>query len=418
LWVRDLFTQGEHPVAEAQATARLAVGDLLVGRLFPAGGGAYLCSPAVAVFRNPELLAAVRRDLEGMRRARRGVLRIQQLELERLFHGATEEIARVAPGEARARAREALLELGLEARVIDSVLARLARAAEEHDGRAVTEILNELAFDTPVELTSARLVLAELWDVERGAPAGENDPEPGTQDASAALAAFDARRAEGKDLELCFRELERDLGLDETDGDEEEDPGAPDFPGVVGAMVEEFLWETEREEGAARAQAFAPLRLFGTYAADVGVFEELGSPHLLDFSARWLLDEGKLATPEDALAVLRALGAFCRWSEERHHVALWSSFGETLGALEQAVPRHVRLRQAAPRGAGRGAFEVLALASGRVTLRTRSGEERTLAVNAEQSACLAPGDLVRIAGSGADATVGAGYPSEVAAFVK
>ncbi|MEQ1895420.1 MAG: hypothetical protein ABL998_23020, partial [Planctomycetota bacterium] len=108
LWVRDLFTQGEHPVAEARATATLAVGDLLVGRLFPAGGGVYLLSPAVTVFRNPELLAAVRRDLEGMRRARRGVLRIQQLELEHLFHsGALLEAPRATAADGRAQARAA-----------------------------------------------------------------------------------------------------------------------------------------------------------------------------------------------------------------------------------------------------------------------------------------------------------------------
>src|SRR5439155_8854187 len=39
LWVRDLFTLGEHPVVEDQADTELAVGDLLVGRLFPLHGG-------------------------------------------------------------------------------------------------------------------------------------------------------------------------------------------------------------------------------------------------------------------------------------------------------------------------------------------------------------------------------------------
>src|SRR5262245_50396327 len=45
LWVRDLFTQGEHPVAEAGALGTIEAGDLLVGRLFPAGGGTFLLSP-------------------------------------------------------------------------------------------------------------------------------------------------------------------------------------------------------------------------------------------------------------------------------------------------------------------------------------------------------------------------------------
>ena len=80
VWVRDLFTQGEHPVAGTRAAGTLAAGDLLVGRLFPAGGGTFLLSPGVAVFRNTALLAAVRTDLQEMRRVRRGVLRVQQLE--------------------------------------------------------------------------------------------------------------------------------------------------------------------------------------------------------------------------------------------------------------------------------------------------------------------------------------------------
>jgi hypothetical protein len=420
LWVRDLFTQGEHPVAEARATATLAVGDLLVGRLFPAGGGAYLLSPAVTVFRNAELLAAVRRDLEGMRRARRGVLRIQQLELEHLFHtGALSEAPRASAAEGRAQARAALLELGLERRAIDGVLARLARAAREGDSRAVSEVLNELAFETPVELTSARLILAELWDIERGALAGEAGASASTHDAHAAIEAFDQGRAQGKDLELCFRELERDLGLDEEpEGDDEQDPVAPDFPGVVGAMVEEFLWETERELGEERARAYDVLRLFGGYAAEIGLFEELGPTHLLDFSARWVLDESRLEAPEDVARLLAALAAFCRWSEERHDVPLWKNFGATLAALQRSVPRHVRLRRAATKGAGKGAFEVLALEDQHARLRARSGDEQRVAISAEQRENLAPGDLVRLAGSGERAALGAGYPAEVAAYVK
>jgi len=420
LWVRDLFTQGEHPVVEARATATLAAGDLLVGRLFPIGGGAYLLSPAVTVFRNLELVTAVRRDLEGMRRARRGVLRIQQLELEHLFHtGALVEQPRATPAEGRARARAALLELGLGERAIDGVLARLARGAREADGRTVSEVLSELAFETPVELSSARLVLAELWDVERGALAGEAGASGSTHDARAALAAFDAGRAQGQDLEALFRELERDLGLDEElDGDDEEDPVAPDFPGVVGAMVEEFLWETEREQGVARARAFDSLRLFGGYAAELGMFEELGVAHLLDFSARWVLDESHLDSPEEVATLLEALACFCRWSEERHDLPLWKLFGATLAALQSSVPRHVRLRRAAPRGSGRGAFVVHALDGERVQLRARSGEERSLAVSPEQRAHLVVGDLVRVAGRGAEAAVGAGYPAEVAALVQ
>ena len=412
LWVRDLFTGGEHPIAAVHAAGSLAVGDLLVGRLFPAGGGVHLVSPAATIFRSPALLAAVRHDLEAMRRARRGVLRVQQLELEHLFHsGALAESMRPKPAEGQAHAREGLAALGLEARAIDDILKRVRRGARSGNARTVTEILNELAFETPVELSSARIVLAELWEVERGALAGEPTTPETLPDASAALAAFDAGRAQGKDLELLFQNLERDLGLDEVAGDELEEPVAPDFPGVVGAMVEEFLWEVGREEGPERAAELAPARLFATYAADIGVFEELGLTRLLDFGARWLLDESGIQDEAEALAVLAALAAFCRWSEDNHEVKLWSLFGDTLDTLREALPRHLRLRRAAPHGLGQGAsFEVLAVNDTTATLRARDGEERSVVLTPAQARELAVGDVVRLVHRGRESSVGAGYP--------
>jgi len=418
LWVRDLFTGGEHPVAAARAAEIVAVGDLAVGRLVPAGGGLHIISPAVTVLRSAPLLAAVRHDLESMRRARRGVLRIQQLELEHLFHSASASLeARPTPAEGRARAREGLAALGLESVAIDALLVRIARGARGGDPRTVTEIMNELAFDTPVELSSARLVLLELWDVERSALAGETSPAGA--DPSAALAAFDAGRAQGKDLEQLFRDLERDLGLDEEANDEEDEAGAPDFPGVVGAMVEEFLWETEREEGRGRALELACVRLFGTYAADVSVFEDLGATRLVDFAARWLLDESGLAHEHELLAALDALAAFCRWSEQQHEVKLWSALDSTFEELRRALPRHLRLRRAAPHGPGQGAtFEVLAVEPESVLLRGRKDEERRVALSPAQARELEAGDFVRLAVHGRASAVGAGYPAALARLAR
>jgi len=418
-WVRDLFTGGEHPVAEARVAGSFAAGDLLVGRLYPTESGVYFVSPAVTLFRSAPLLAAVRRDLEGMRRARRGVLRIQQLELEHLFHtGALAESARPKPAEGRARAREALAAMGLETRAIERVLARVARGARAGDARTVTEVMNELAFETPVELASARLVLAELWDIERAALAGDPGASSAGADAEAALAAFDEGRARGKDLESLFHELERSLGLeDEAEGDEE-DPVAPDFPGVVGAMVEEFLWDVGREEGPERAHELEPLRLLGKYAADVGLFEELGVTRLLDFSARWLLDESGLVEEREAQRLLDALAAFCRWSEERHEVKLWSPFERDFASLRAAVARHLRLRRAAPHGPGKGVvYEVKAIADGTAMLRSRSGDEQSVPLTEAQVVELEPGDVVRLAQRGRQSFVGAGYPGALAKLV-
>src|SRR6185503_8109201 len=111
-------------------------------------------------------------------------------------------------------------------------------------------------------------------------------------DAARALAEFERKRKAGLPLDDVFDELERELALDEDEnenegdadaadvddgdpddsdageravpkGDADEVSPAPDFPGVVSAMITEFLWETGRDSGALRAEDMAGLESFG-----------------------------------------------------------------------------------------------------------------------------------------------------------
>jgi hypothetical protein len=353
-----------------------------------------------------------------MRLARRGVLRVQQLELERLFHGP----GAVAPltkslRDARASARAELSALGLDEERTEAALRGVRAAAHGGAGRAVTEILNRLAFETGVDLGAARIILGELWEFERAAHAPAGGPGEAAGDAHAALAAFDRGRAEGKDLELLFRELERDLGVESEVDNDDEDPVAPDFPGVVGAMVEEFLWDAERELGAERAQAWAGLRALGDYGRDIGLFDELGRAHLLDFAARWALDEGGASHALDAERLLDALEAFCAWCEERHDLPLRSTFGPTIQALRPSLPRHAELRRAGARG-GRGAHRVKDVGAGVARVLDQDGNEISVPLSGAQAEWLAEGDLVRLA-SDADRglSLGATYPPEIDALL-
>lgn len=416
VWVRDLFTLGEHPVAEADATSNLAQGDLLVGRLFPAGTGTFLLSPSVSVFRNPALLAAIRADLAAMRAVRRGVLRVQQLELERLFHGpgAEPEVQKTST-QVRARVRAELLEQGLEGTAVAGLMERVRDAARTSVNQVITDILNGLAFETGVELARTRLLLVELWDSERrdAAPAAADPMSAGNQaDARAALAAFDRGRAEGKDLEQLFRELERELGINEGEEDAAEQQGVPDFPGVIAAVVEEFLWEVEREHGPERARRWNVLRTLGSYARDIGVFEELGNARLLDFSTRWLLDESGLASVAEVETLMEALTAFCQWCEQHHDLPLWRQFGATLSSLRASVPRHVLLRQDGV-AAGRGSYRVVRVGEREALVSDGKGRERTVTLTPHQAAHLRDGDLVRLARAGGRAALGATYPGEI-----
>ena len=398
VWLRDLFGLGEYPVEEVEALPELLAGDLLVGRVFPIGDGLFRLSPAMGCFRNANLVEAIRADLQRMRASRRGVLRIQQNELERLFFtprlalgdDATEDAGVEDPAEVRTRLRSELRSLGLPEDDVADLETTVGEAARRKESGVVTELLNRIAFETDADLERARQALIELWSLEQSSPTAKpgvlqpapskrqrrarvvsDSAGPGTRsangeaprDASAdadasdprqALEAFDRGRAEGRDLDDLFRDLAADLGIgdlgvEEATEDGNSDPSLPDFPGVVGAVVEEFLWDVERELGKPAAQRLGGLRRFADYGQGIGVFENLGKRDLLDFSGRWLLDEGQLRTPEEARAVLEALREFCRWSEERHQHPLWTEFEALWDGLVRSVPRLVLARRRSER---------------------------------------------------------------------
>lgn len=416
IWVRDLFGLGEYPILEPDAAPELERGDLLVGRLFPADGGVFCLSPAVCCYRNPRLLEAVRSDLERMRRARRGVLRVQQIELERLFfrpasaHGAT-----VGPSNDGVPVRSMLLAGGLAEDAADGILVDLDRAAAQGDGAAITEVLNRLAFETHIDLEVARRALAEYWTERRAETEGVDAAEDRGVDPRGALEAFDRGRSAGADLEQLFRTLEQELGVEVEEPaplEEGDSGGVPDFPGVVGAMVEEFLWDVKREQGEAVAQRWAGLRRLGTYGREIGIFEDLGPRQLLDFAGRWLLDEGDLPGPEEAREVLDALGAFCRWSEERHAHPLWGGFGKTLQALRRAVPRLSHCRGETPSLVpSAGAYRLTRIEETVAFLEEVGGGERRVPVTPGQRTYLRPGDIVRLGDRHGVAHIAACYPA-------
>ena len=406
LWVLDLFGQGEFPITEPEAAAALQKGDLLVGRIFPVGEGLFRLSPAVSVFRDARLLEAVREDLSRMRGQRRGVLRIQQVELERLFFrpGSTEAPDRAAT---RRATEEELAAIGLEPGLARSLVERISDATG--DPNVVTDVMNELAFDTDVDLERARRSLLALWTAARqGSPGSSESPESRADtdanvasaqdgDARAALDAFDRGRAEGRDLDELFRELADELGV-EAPVDDDEASGPPDFPGVVGAMIEEFRWEVGREQGAAAVERLDGLEHLARWGADLGVFENLGPRDLLDFAGRWLLDQGHLADGREARTVLDALASFCQWCEEQHAHPLWTGFETLWQQLSASVPRLVEARRhMEPRTPDVRPCDVLAVGENEVVLRDDAGDELRGALPEGLRSLIVAGDLVHAA---------------------
>lgn len=350
-WLRDLAGLGDYPLA--RPGVQLREGDLLVGRLHPTGEGVHLASPAVGLFRDPRLAEAVERDLERTRSgAGAKVLRLSQLELERLFWGAGRTpVAEDPVGEAR----EVLLEQGLSPARVEEALARLAAHPCDPEqvvigaGDTLGEVLDELAFETDVDLERVRLVLTAAWPA-LSAPSKAPSPADSSREAEKrdALASFDAGRAAGRDLDELFEDLSRNLGLDEGAAiDPDEHEPAPDFPGVVPAMIGEFRWEVERFEGREAAARHEPLEALAEYAARLGRFDELDREHLLRFTTFWLPERGGLDAGR-ARALLDSLAAFCRWAEEAHELPLESRFAETLENLRESLPRVMELNRMLP----------------------------------------------------------------------
>jgi hypothetical protein len=237
--------------------------------------------------------------------------------------------------------------LGLDEESVARLLRLVRNEARKGHPQAVTELLNRLAFDTDVDLVAAQCILVDLWQAERRSARVETR-EASVGDAEAALASFDRGRAEGQDLEKLFRKLERDLGVDDDEDEEDAEDVVPDFPGVIGAMVEEFLWDVERERGDETAQRWSGLRRLGEYGRDIGLFEELAPAHLLDFAGRWLLDEAAGIGTDELCYLLEGLTAFLRWCEESHALPLWTAFGPQLEQLAPELPRLLALRQELP----------------------------------------------------------------------
>lgn len=411
LWLSDLSAQGEFPVQPGPGQSAFLEGDLIAGRLFPTPDGTYLLSSAAAHHRNPELIRALRVDMERARAARRGIVRVSQRELERMFFAAG---ASGAPADPVGEARQFLLSSGVERDEVETWFEELSQTPFVPEklrigvDEALGPILDRLAFDSELDLEAARRALLFAWEtlaqngLGRGAsvtpavpvkPAGR-----GTRDVARAVEAFVEKRKLGAPLDVVFAELEAELEVeDETTGEDEAD-AVPDFPGVVGAMITEFLWETEQTQGAARALELRPIEPFGRFAHQIGVFENLSARDLLGYAAWWLPESGELENADDARSALAALGSFCQWTDETQELSLRPLYDEMAGGLRTTLPRIVEANRRRTRSADPSEgqlFEVLEVRRGTLRLRDRKKVEHEAVVDVDLTTWLAAGDCLR-----------------------
>jgi hypothetical protein len=413
-WLRDVAGFGNYALAYPTDNGLLRLEDLLVGRLFPVEDGLHRASSAAAVFRAGHLNKALERDLEQIRsKSQRKVLRLSQQGLEKMFWGAGHRPRSQDPvGDLRAFLGQ---QPHLAGHRVESILSLLTWAPFDPDklahgaGGPLGAILDDLAFDTDIDLEATRRHLLLAWQelTRDRTPAADQTPSaaheaPDSEGPSQAMARFDSGRRAGHDLDGLFQDLEQELGLEEVSGEEDEkDSPAPDFPGVVGAMIAEYRWEVENGQDGAAPAYLDSLGLLAQFAQPIGVFEELGSRDLLRFVSFWVHEHQALDSAQEARNLLHALTSFCTWVQESHEHPLLDQFGSTLERLHESLPRIVELNRALPDNGGsaedpRGKlFEVCTDARGQLDhLRDRDGETHQVQIEPALATRLRHGDRI------------------------
>lgn len=373
VWLRDVTGFGSFAAASVALAQQLRGHELLVGRLYPAGESMHVPSPSAAVVRVPAVIDALQRDLARIREAQTAkVLRISQGELEAMFFGAGGGEVKVAPADSGSAASQgapapkgsgdpvadAVALLRAAGFGADRAAATVRRLSQEprdpqrlvHGGGDVLgRILEEVAFDTQIDLEGARRALMGAWELV-SEPTGESSevsgsPTENDEDAAriAAVDAFAKGRERGEDPGALLRNLEDQLGVGSEDS--ESDKPAPDFPGVVGAMIEEMRWEVGATRPGFDARLLEPLDHLATFARPIGVFEELRGDDLLRFATFWLQEKRALASDDEARRLVAGLREFCEWSLDAHEVDLGSTVLDALDGLEESLPRTRRVNE-------------------------------------------------------------------------
>ncbi len=401
----------------------LRAGDLVVGRILP-GEGVNRLAASAAVFRPGEALAtAFRRDLARLALDRR----LTQQELERLLLGPRDARAAAADAATGAEPRavdpaapevplehleadlEALLqEAGSDLRAAD---ISMQLADLDRPGRVIGPLLEQLAFESNVDLERIRRLLHEIWQAHaahRTSEEGDQGAVP-VEDTGALGAQLAQRLEEGlsrhRDVNELFAELGRMAGMDPSELDDEEDQeeftelGSQERGawGNLEPLVEEFLWEQQVGEGPVQRTLRLWVELQGNAALPRTDLELVTGQDLL----RVLLHTYLGASPgQRADAVRAAFGAmerFQAWAQEVHELQPGPALDECRGALLDQLDRLQAASQALSTtdGAGKpGMGRVEELQPRGFGLRLDGGDAWWIEAPATTCAMLRNGDLV------------------------
>ncbi|MBL8897891.1 MAG: hypothetical protein JNM84_09690 [Planctomycetes bacterium] len=424
--VEDLASGRALVLTNANFRGQTRAGDLLVGRVFPWRGDAAFLSPGAARIHDAEIVAAVKRDLAQARSERLRAARLSQLELEELFFRPRTQPVR-ALEHVEAELLGFLEGIGSDLAVAEE-LRELALGAEKV-GAFLGPLLEDLAFDTSGDLDVARRLGLEYWHAQHALRAAPRKAAPRKAEArretqaeatarASAIEAFERGRAEGKNLDELFQELESALGLDGGDEEDAETEAPWDVVGIQ-PILEEYLWDRERVGEPLDAEETRQVREMAE-AWDSGSrrpdsVDSLDAAMIRDYALielpRWIRRQAFREPAEESAALRRGwrnFERFCAWLDAEHSTDL----GSTVLALEERcridAERCLALTHGSPLAENQGAKELWVRALSEVTssgmeiepLMPSAAQRESglgkLRVAVRGSCRARPGDLLRV----------------------
>jgi hypothetical protein len=373
LRVRDLQS-GRTLELETYGLLALGPADLLIGRLYHAAHGRWVPSAAIAVQRDGVRLArAFVSDLQKLQLERR----LSQAELEQLwFQRRPAETPEPAPPIERLEAELETL-LGAVPRTAGLTAAGVSAALQQapRPGPVVGPLLEQLAFETTVDLERALRLLVSIWNHHHAqAPPAAAPGAPPAAAGAAGRPGFAPRPGETlgqslarrireglenhEDVEELFADVEQMLGEpDEDDADGGEDDGVEPVAGNLDALVQEYLWETQPQDAGVRAalQRFVAVQREAPKPKDEIEYLEPGDV------LRWLLEVYLHSTPGEraaaATGAFAALRAFYAWVEATQGYEIAPALAAVHERFVRELPRlqaaSLALSTAAPAPAAR-----------------------------------------------------------------
>ncbi|MBI3821003.1 MAG: SEC-C domain-containing protein [Planctomycetes bacterium] len=387
---RDLLSNGLFPIEPETEDALSIQPDLdalVVTRLYPTGTGTYLVSPHALIVLD-DVANALRRDLTSGD-YRHG--RLSQLLMERLlFSPAVSEDAKSGAGapriddvipqtvidikesfeEIETQLTHWLASAEIEGLNLDEVRDRFNESSSMGD--AVTSLLDEIAFESDVELETGRRLLPAYYSALRAKAdleKSKNPPKPSSDELAAragqpcrcgsgltykncclqkdAVARFEAGRERGVSLNSLIAELAAAMGVEvDEDADDEDDNAnigniAP-LP-CAAPMIAEYLWEMEQCGVSVSSEDQRVLARFGkSLDGGAGAPEDLADvlpEHLLRFFALEQYTGDPPPSAQTIRTAATALLGFSKWLLEAQEIDWTSMLHRVIDSVSVSAER-------------------------------------------------------------------------------